>query len=330
MSGKIRCAQNATFHPRQLYPRWKRFERSAALRMKWSRSVRERKWRPTRTSPNMSLRAAFGKRLSIVEREPAPQSPRHEEPALPEGRASPESLAQTLLPSDAQGQEHVSPAASPAPSSSDSVLFAHHVPDDRFKVDRDGWLNINADLVDDVDDHGFCIRVARSLVNTAGNAFYWVGDVLREVWRVFLSCVCVFCAHPIRDVPGPLATFWLCFRRANSQVFHSQRQFLVDQVLHLICGLFISLAGQNLVCAPARYGSRHWKTYLGSQPNPICDVTPAALLFKCLLPDDHIREVGVFMSMGVLFAGISAATGTFGHERVVYWRETSAGMPTMP
>lgn len=51
---------------------------------------------------------------------------------------------------------------------------------------------------------------------------------------------------------------------------------------------------------------------------------------RCAGPLDLIREAGIFVSLGVLFAGINAGTTTFGKERVVYWRDTSSGMATTP
>ncbi|CAG8850213.1 32235_t:CDS:2, partial [Racocetra persica] len=41
-------------------------------------------------------------------------------------------------------------------------------------------------------------------------------------------------------------------------------------------------------------------------------------------------NVGIFVALGVTFAGISAGCSTFGYEIVVYWRDASAGMSTIP
>jgi hypothetical protein len=38
----------------------------------------------------------------------------------------------------------------------------------------------------------------------------------------------------------------------------------------------------------------------------------------------------MFICLGVLFSGISVAGNTFGKEKVVYWRDTAAGMPVFP
>ncbi|ORZ40454.1 hypothetical protein BCR44DRAFT_1411441 [Catenaria anguillulae PL171] len=144
----------------------------------------------------------------------------------------------------------------------------------------------------------------------------WFSDVTSETteWAHGL----VTCARdPIRETPSALMVFWQCFRRASFQIYRTPSKFILDQLLHLGCGAFISIASENL-------------DYLGKQPKEICDVTPAALRLMCSNPVDNLRQVGVFMSLGAMFAGISVATNTFGNERVVHWRETAAGRPTMP
>lgn len=97
-------------------------------------------------------------------------------------------------------------------------------------------------------------------------------------------------------------------------------------------------------------------------------MAPPAIQLSCATPLDDIRYVGMFMSLGVYFAGISVGSSTFGDEKgtplplffllssvvlffaqttmakgkranhffsvsvnvAVYWRDTSAGMPTLP
>jgi hypothetical protein len=70
--------------------------------------------------------------------------------------------------------------------------------------------------------------------------------------------------------------------------------------------------------------------FLGKQPQEICDLTPAAMKAICQKPVDELRQIGVFMSMGIMFAGISVGVTTFGPERVVFWRETASGRPVLP
>ncbi|KAL7749944.1 hypothetical protein RI367_004820 [Sorochytrium milnesiophthora] len=122
---------------------------------------------------------------------------------------------------------------------------------------------------------------------------------------------------PVRETPNGFFIFWLCFRRACFQIYRSPSRFVLDQMLHLGCGAFISIASENL-------------DYLGQQPDEICQIAPAALQPFCRNPIDELRQVGVFMSLGVLFAGISTSIATFGNERVVYWREFGSGQCAIP
>ncbi|KAI1313410.1 hypothetical protein EDD11_002645 [Mortierella claussenii] len=122
---------------------------------------------------------------------------------------------------------------------------------------------------------------------------------------------------PIRNTANPFMMFWLCLNRARLQIYRNQRQFLYDQLLHLGCGLFISVAASRF-------------DYLGRQPDLICAMTPFQLKMNCTNPTDHLTEVGVFIALGVCFAGISVGSMTFGNEKIVYWREKSSGLLTFP
>ena len=81
--------------------------------------------------------------------------------------------------------------------------------------------------------------------------------------------------------------------------------------------MFISIAVQNF-------------DYLSRQPETICKITPVMLQMECQNPKDLIRECGIFVCLGVLFAGISSGTSTFGKEKLAYWRDCGSGMPTLP
>jgi hypothetical protein len=87
--------------------------------------------------------------------------------------------------------------------------------------------------------------------------------------------------------------------------------------IHLATGFFISLASQS-------------NDYLGRYPREMCEVTPFPLQSACQVPSNRIPQTGLFISLGVLFSGISVGSNTFGNEIVVYWRDVSGGMPTVP
>ncbi|KAG0003168.1 hypothetical protein BGZ65_001952 [Modicella reniformis] len=138
------------------------------------------------------------------------------------------------------------------------------------------------------------------------------GETLETVQGMFLRR-----QDPVRNTPNPFMMFWLCLNRARLQIYRNQRQFLYDQLLHLGCGLFISIAASRF-------------DYLGRQPDMICAMTPFQLKINCSNPTDHLGEVGVFIALGVCFAGISVGSMTFGNEKIVYWREKSSGLLTLP
>lgn len=123
---------------------------------------------------------------------------------------------------------------------------------------------------------------------------------------------------PVRDTPDPITQFLLCFHRSCLQVFKSKKAFFMEQLLHFGCGLFISVAAKDL-------------EYIGPYPDVICATTPLPFYHACRLPQsDNYTQIGNFLAWGIGFAGIAAAAGTFGNEQVNYWRESAAGLSTMP
>ncbi|KAF9919529.1 hypothetical protein FBU30_010915 [Linnemannia zychae] len=144
---------------------------------------------------------------------------------------------------------------------------------------------------------------------------WWKGvfaETLETIQGLFLRR-----RDPVRNTANPFVMFWLCLNRARLQIYRNQRQFLYDQLLHLGCGIFISIAASRF-------------DYLGRQHDLVCAMTPFQLRPNCVNPTDHLTEVGVFIALGVCFAGISVGTTTFGNEKIVYWREKSSGLLTFP
>ncbi|KAF9281590.1 hypothetical protein BGZ68_006536 [Mortierella alpina] len=144
----------------------------------------------------------------------------------------------------------------------------------------------------------------------------WWKGVLTETYETAAGLL-LQRRDPIRNTANPFMMFWHCLQRARLQIYRNQRQFLYDQLLHLGCGLFISVAASRF-------------DYLGRQPDMVCAMTPFQLKPSCVHPTDHLTEVGVFIALGVCFAGISVGSMTFGNEKIVYWREKSSGLLTLP
>ncbi|KAI8805365.1 P-loop containing nucleoside triphosphate hydrolase protein [Cladochytrium replicatum] len=165
--------------------------------------------------------------------------------------------------------------------------------------------------------------------NAFKTAWYAVSDYFHDVWvymvdvweEAFSAITCGLIGRGDqsgRRTASPFVVFWLCLKRATYQNFRSPVLFIFDQIVHVMVGGFISIIADN-------------KDYVGLQPTQVCLSAPPALQKAgCVEPADALRNVGQFICIGTLFAGISVGASTFGRERVVFWRDTAAGMPTFP
>ncbi|GJJ73776.1 hypothetical protein EMPS_06134 [Entomortierella parvispora] len=193
-----------------------------------------------------------------------------------------------------------------------------------FSVAISNLAGSSTDTRDSVDalrstKQGILTSIRLSFISTWADISYWVQDVAEEMGHWLWSIRCKFTGEkdPVRETPSFGSVFILCFKRACLQNYRSQIGFLSDQSLHLACGLCVSFASKDMM-------------YIPRQPAEICAMAPVAIQLACATPSDDIRYVGMFMSLGVYFAGISVGASTFGDEKAVFWRDTSAGMPTLP
>ena len=122
--------------------------------------------------------------------------------------------------------------------------------------------------------------------------------------------------HPVRETPNIFVCYKLLLIRAVKQQFKSEKQFIMDSAIHFVAGAVLSIAIQQF-------------TYLGRQPQEVCDIAPVMLKQQCEFPLDFLTQAGMLASIGVFFSGQATAAFTFGNEKVVYWRDSSAGMPAI-
>ncbi|KAJ1341683.1 hypothetical protein BSLG_003705 [Batrachochytrium salamandrivorans] len=137
-----------------------------------------------------------------------------------------------------------------------------------------------------------------------------IGSIVRE-WGVWLYDI-------ISEFGEVIVSFIynrLLMKRAILQVWNNPQPIIVDMLLHFSSGLFISIAVQNF-------------KFIGAMPGSICATAPVNMQWRAI--EDHLREAGMFIGLGSLFAGISVGANTFGREKVVYWRDTASGMNTIP
>ncbi|KAG0334541.1 hypothetical protein BG004_000365, partial [Podila humilis] len=237
------------------------------------------------------------------------------------------STASTALPPHHQGQSerecHVSTMALHQPSRPQSPTFS---------VALSHLAGSSVDAMEGMDTsptfssrdgqngrQGLFTIMRLSLISWWADTVSWWKDVGGEMCHWLWSIKCKFTGEkdPVRETPTFASVFLLCFKRACLQNYRSQLGFLSDQSLHLACGLCVSFASKDMM-------------YIPRQPAEICAMAPVAIQLSCATPLDDIRYVGMFMALGVFFAGISVGTSTFGDEKAVFWRDTSAGMPTLP
>ncbi|KAI1320190.1 hypothetical protein EDD11_001795 [Mortierella claussenii] len=166
---------------------------------------------------------------------------------------------------------------------------------------------------------GFLSAIRLSLISTWADMSYWFKDIADEFSRWLWSIKCRFTKEedPVRETPSFGTVFILCFKRACLQNYRSQLDFLSDQALHISCGLCVSFASRDMI-------------YIPRQPAEICAMAPPSIQLSCATPVDDVRYVGMFIALGVYFAGINVGACTFGEEKAVFRRDTSAGMPTLP
>ncbi|CAG8697445.1 13563_t:CDS:10, partial [Funneliformis caledonium] len=119
----------------------------------------------------------------------------------------------------------------------------------------------------------------------------YFNDIMTEFSSFLRTTFFFWESDPIRETPNGFTSFVLLFKRACLQLYRNRGQFFFDTSLHIACGTFVSLTASNV-------------NYVGRPPRELCIVTPYAVIPYCLLSLDLIQ--------------------------VVYWRETSAGMKSLP
>ncbi|KAG0034358.1 hypothetical protein BGZ82_005777, partial [Podila clonocystis] len=326
-SSKPKCPRDRT---RELFREWEAHCRSKALSKTLEKhAIRESDTMITvRLSSDESSQKSPEKRPSKRQSRQYPsssQSARYEtdeydDDPLDEKRFSSVTAVSTSLP-PLQGQSHerechVSTMALHQPSRPQSPTFS---------VALSHLAGSSVDTMDGLEAtrnsgrQGMFTSMRLSLISSWADTCSWIRDVGDEMSHWLWSIQCKFTGEkdPVRETPTFASVFLLCFKRACLQNYRSQLGFLSDQSLHLACGLCVSFASKDMM-------------YIPRQPAEICAMAPVAIQLSCATPMDDIRYVGMFMSLGVYFAGISVGASTFGDEKAVFWRDTSAGMPTLP
>ncbi|KAJ2998350.1 hypothetical protein HDV02_004565 [Globomyces sp. JEL0801] len=169
------------------------------------------------------------------------------------------------------------------------------------------------------DYYGFTDYIAAGVAGTFSDVFSYLKDILTEFAEFCVSVIYLFLQKddPVRNKVSPIMQTWFLMKRAYHQTYRNPQTVLVDLAMNFSAGIFISIAVQKF-------------NYLGRQPWQQCNWAPINIQWRCFSAVDQIREAGMFVSLGVMFAGLSVSGNTFGREKVVYWRDTASGMSAVP
>ena len=162
-------------------------------------------------------------------------------------------------------------------------------------------------------------KIMASLMSMFLDFKEWAIDISTEFAATVTGIVRTVSGHKdsVRVTPNIVKMFILLLKRTFKQQFRSAKIFIFDSVIHFVAGLMVSVAIENF-------------QYLGKQPQQACELTfVKSLFFFCSQPVDSLNQAGMLISVGILFAGQATSSYTFGNEKVVYWRDTCAGMPTI-
>ena len=184
-------------------------------------------------------------------------------------------------------------------------------------TDPDAEVKEHSAHVDQNAVSGIGYAASRLLAHAGSEWQAWASDVWSEL-SSWTKSLFGFGRAPARRVAGSLKLYYLCLVRAFTQVYRDKSSFMRDLAMHIGLGLFLSVAGANLV-------------FVGPMPNEACAGAPFPLVKTCASAlSNPYAGIGVFVIWAVSFAAMAVGATTFGPEQVQYWRHASTGLPTLP
>ena len=122
----------------------------------------------------------------------------------------------------------------------------------------------------------------------------------------------------VRQTPGFWWQLLLCLKRAFKQKYRNYGSLATQMLIHMGVAIVVGSVSTDL-------------QYVGPLPGVICATVTRDLYTPCTNPlIDAYTGTANFLSLGVIFAAISVSAITFGGEQVNYWRESAAGLRTVP
>jgi len=160
-----------------------------------------------------------------------------------------------------------------------------------FTCFHEMWLSVKASVIDEITDNI---------------------EAMKKTAKEYLE------KEEIRETPGMATQYYFCLLRACKQKYQGFGGFIGQMFIHLGAGLVVSSAANDLA-------------FVGPLPDIICAITSVELRPTCTAPlSDNYQGVANFLCFGVIFSAIAISTITFGAEQVNYWRESAAGVKTIP
>jgi hypothetical protein len=122
----------------------------------------------------------------------------------------------------------------------------------------------------------------------------------------------------VRVTPGVTWQLLLCMKRAFKQKYRNYGALATQMLIHMGVAIVVGSVSTDL-------------QYVGPLPGVICATVTRDLYNPCTDPlVDSYTSTANFLALGTIFAAISVSAITFGGEQVNYWRESAAGLKTIP
>ena len=195
--------------------------------------------------------------------------------------------------------------------------------------DNEGRLTRTATMVGSA-QHEQDLDAALNPLKSSRHFCYFVKTFFFFVWHYLVELchgvqeviVSAFanCAskEDVRATPGFWWQFALCVKRAFKQKYRNYGALATQMLIHMGVAIVVGSVSTDL-------------QYVGPLPGVICATVTRDLYGPCTDPlVDGYAGTANFLSLGTIFAAISVSTITFGGEQVNYWRESAAGLRTVP
>jgi ABC-type multidrug transport system ATPase subunit len=196
--------------------------------------------------------------------------------------------------------------------------------DDHHALLRTTTLVGSSQHEEDIDATLSPFASARNFCLFVHKFFEFVWHYLVETWdgikEVNMDSVTAYFSRKeeVRVTPGVTWQLLLCIKRAFKQKYRNYGALATQMLIHMGVAIVVGSVSTDL-------------QYVGPLPGVICATVTRDLYTPCSKPlIDSYAGTANFLALGTIFAAISVSAITFGGEQVNYWRESAAGLKTIP